>query len=65
MIVGHTPGQRVRRVGRGQRIVLIDTGACYGGRLTAYCPETALWIHADGPRASGPAFLPARLTSIG
>jgi serine/threonine protein phosphatase 1 len=65
VIVGHTPGQRVRRLGRGQRIVLIDTGACYGGRLTAYCPETALSIHVDGPRPAGPVFLPARLTRIG
>lgn len=37
VVVGHTPGPEVRRIGR---IVLIDTGACYGGQLTAYCPET-------------------------
>lgn len=37
VIVGHTPGPGLRRVGS---IVLLDTGACYGGQLTAYCPET-------------------------
>jgi serine/threonine protein phosphatase 1 len=36
-IVGHTPGPDVRHLGR---VVLIDTGACYGGHLTAYCAET-------------------------
>ncbi|MEB3199095.1 MAG: metallophosphoesterase [Synechococcaceae cyanobacterium] len=38
VIVGHTPSQGVRR--RGRHIVLIDSGACYGGQLSAYCPET-------------------------
>lgn len=38
VVVGHTPGTAVRRL---NRIVLIDTGACFGGTLTAYCPETA------------------------
>lgn len=38
VIVGHTPGQQVRH--SSNRITLIDTGACYGGSLTAYCPET-------------------------
>ena len=37
VVVGHTPGPEVRRIGQ---IVLIDTGACYGGHLSAYCPET-------------------------
>ena len=40
VVVGHTPGPGIRRVGEGDAIVLIDTGACYGGELTAYCPET-------------------------
>ncbi|EDY37831.1 serine/threonine specific protein phosphatase [Cyanobium sp. PCC 7001] len=39
VIVAHTPGHAVRRQARG-KIVLIDTGACYGGLLSAYCPET-------------------------
>lgn len=37
VIVGHTPGPQVRHL---RDIVLIDTGACYGGPLSAYCPET-------------------------
>ena len=37
VIVGHTPGPGLRLLGS---IVLLDTGACYGGDLTAYCPET-------------------------
>jgi serine/threonine protein phosphatase 1 len=37
VIVGHTPGQQLRQL---RHITLIDTGACYGGQLTAYCPET-------------------------
>ncbi len=37
VIVGHTPGPGLRRVGS---IVLLDSGACYGGQLMAYCPET-------------------------
>ena len=38
VIVGHTPGSVVRRL---HDIVMVDTGACYGGELSAYCPETA------------------------
>ena len=38
MIVGHTPAPGVRRHGR--HIIQVDTGACYGGLLSAYCPET-------------------------
>ncbi len=37
VVVGHTPGPGVRRIGQ---IVLVDTGPCYGGQLSAYCPET-------------------------
>jgi serine/threonine protein phosphatase 1 len=37
VIVGHTPGPDVRHL---RQVVLIDTGACYGGHLTAYCAET-------------------------
>ena len=36
-MIGHTPGPYVRRLGQ---IVMVDTGACYGGELSAYCPET-------------------------
>ena len=48
VIVGHTPGPEVRRVGPLRQIVLIDTGACYGGQLTAYCPETGINVKVDG-----------------
>ena len=37
VVIGHTPGPQVRRLGQ---IVMVDTGACYGGELSAYCPET-------------------------
>ena len=29
-------------------IVLIDTGAVYGGRLTAFCPETSAVVQVQG-----------------
>jgi serine/threonine protein phosphatase 1 len=45
VIVGHTPGPGLRRLGS---IVLLDTGACYGGDLTAYCPETKQSRRASG-----------------
>jgi len=37
VVVGHTPRPQVER---HRHIVMIDTGACYGGLLTAYCPES-------------------------
>jgi len=36
-VSGHTPVKRVRRSLGGQ-VVRVDTGACMGGRLTAYSP---------------------------
>ena len=58
VIVGHTPGEHVRRL---DRILLIDTGACYGGRLTAYCPETGelLSVHGPSPALRAPGTLAA------
>ena len=47
VVVAHTPGQSVRRHGS---IVLVDTGACYGGLLSAYCPETGAIQQVPGPR---------------
>lgn len=47
VVIGHTPVAEVRRIGR---IVMIDTGACYGGKLTAYCPETQQVVAVPGPR---------------
>ncbi|MEB3258786.1 MAG: metallophosphoesterase [Cyanobacteriota bacterium] len=46
VIVGHTPAEHVRRL---NRILLLDTGACYGGRLTAYCPESGDLLSVAGP----------------
>jgi serine/threonine protein phosphatase 1 len=50
VIVGHTPGPGLRRVGS---IVLLDTGACYGGQLTAYCPETRQTRRVSAPLTVG------------
>jgi serine/threonine protein phosphatase 1 len=36
-------------VRRLNQILLIDTGACYGGRLTAYCPESGDLLSVAGP----------------
>ena len=50
VVVGHTPGPEVRRIGQ---IVLVDTGACYGGHLSAYCPETGEVRQTPGLRSWG------------
>ncbi len=50
VIVGHTPGPGLRRLGS---IVLLDTGACYGGDLTAYCPETRETRQVSGRAGAG------------
>ena len=44
-VVGHTPRPQVARLGA---IVLIDTGAVYGGCLSAYCPETDAVVQVEG-----------------
>jgi serine/threonine protein phosphatase 1 len=49
VIVGHTPGPGIRRLGS---IVLIDTAACHGGQLTAYCPETGKSLCVPGEPAA-------------
>lgn len=56
VVVGHTPGPELRRIGQ---IVLIDTGACYGGHLSAYCPETGEVRQAPGLRPWGEGALEA------
>lgn len=53
VVVGHTPGPEVRRLQGG--ITLIDTGACYGGPLTAYCPETGAIEQVPGLISLGSA----------
>ena len=45
VVVGHTPRPQVERLAS---IVLIDTGAVYGGCLTAYCPETDAVVEVEG-----------------
>ena len=45
VVVGHTPRPQVERLGS---IVLIDTGAVYGGCLSAYCPETDAVVQVEG-----------------
>ena len=45
VVVGHTPHPQVQRLGA---IVLIDTGAVYGGCLSAYCPETDAIVQVEG-----------------
>lgn len=57
VVVAHTPGHRVRRLGN---VVIVDTGACYGGLLTAYCPETAAVVQVPGARQPLSATRPAR-----
>ena len=52
-VVGHTPRLTVER---HKWIVLIDTGAVYGGALSAFCPETDAVVQVHG--ASGAAALP-------
>ncbi|MGC6483048.1 MAG: metallophosphoesterase [Synechococcus sp.] len=51
VVVAHTPGLDVRRHGQ---IVLIDTGAVYGGRLTAFCPETDAVVQVLGENHTDP-----------
>ena len=49
VVIGHTPRPQVERVGH---IVLIDTGAVYGGLLSAYCPETDAVVQVPGASCS-------------
>ena len=48
VVIGHTPGPELRKI---NGIVMVDTGACYGGDLTAYCPETGLVTTSPGLRS--------------
>jgi serine/threonine protein phosphatase 1 len=47
VVIGHTPAPEVRSL---NGITMIDTGACYGGSLTAYCPENGDLISVPGAR---------------
>jgi serine/threonine protein phosphatase 1 len=55
VVIGHTPGPHVRHL---PHIVMVDTGACYGGDLSAYCPETRAVIAVPGLRPDAPRPLP-------
>ena len=52
VVVAHTPAVDVRRQGQ---IVIIDTGAVCGGRLTAYCPETDAVVQVQNTAPTGAA----------
>ena len=58
VVIGHTPRPDVERHGR---IVMVDTGAVYGGKLSAYCPETEAVVQVEGVRESTAA--PRNLTA--
>ena len=45
VVIGHTPRSDVER---HERIVMVDTGAAYGGQLSAYCPETEAVVQVEG-----------------
>jgi serine/threonine protein phosphatase 1 len=45
VVIGHTPRPDVERHGQ---IVMVDTGAVYGGKLSAYCPETEAVVQVKG-----------------
>ena len=49
-VVGHTPRPTVER---HQWIVFIDTGAVYGGALSAFCPETDAVVQVHGASGAG------------
>ena len=61
VVIGHTPRPAVER---HQRIVLIDTGAVYGGLLSAYCPETDAVVQVQGPRSQEPCPRPVDLQRV-
>jgi serine/threonine protein phosphatase 1 len=62
VVIGHTPGPHVRHL---RHIVMVDTGACYGGDLSAYCPETGAVMAVPGLRPEAAAPLPGlRIPSL-
>ena len=52
VVIGHTPRFDVERHGR---IVMVDTGAVYGGKLSAYCPETGAVVQVEGVQEAAAA----------
>ena len=52
VVIGHTPRLDVERHGQ---IVMVDTGAVYGGKLSAYCPETGAVVQVEGVQEAAAA----------
>ena len=52
VVIGHTPRPDVERHGQ---IVMVDTGAVYGGKLSAYCPETEAVVQVEGVQKAAAA----------
>lgn len=68
-VVGHTPRPQLER---REWIVLVDTGAVYGGPLSAFCPETDAVVQVHGADAAAalnfpdvPDRVPAQLAGHG
>ena len=53
ILFGHTPGSVPRAHRHGGKLVALglDTGCVYGGKLTAYCPETDEFAQVSARRA--------------
>lgn len=60
VVIGHTPRPAVERKGE---IVMIDTGAVYGGLLSAYCPESDAVVQVIGQTAR-PSPTPQRVADL-
>lgn len=61
VVIGHTPRPCVER---NDCFVSVDTGAVYGGMLSAFCPETDAVVQVQGARDSSPVPDPRRLDPL-
>ena len=61
VVIGHTPRPSVER---HDCFVSIDTGAVYGGMLSAFCPETDAIVQVQGARDLSPVPDPRRLDPV-
>ena len=52
VVIGHTP---LTDVESRNDIVMVDTGAIYGGWLSAFCPETDALVQVQGARLTSPS----------
>ena len=57
VVIGHTPRTDVES---RNGIVMVDTGAIYGGWLSAFCPETDALVQVQGARLTSPSLRPDR-----